>query len=290
MPRSAPLRLGISAATVRPGMRSAWATISAASPNCGMSFAGTKEQTSISGMPAAASAVHHAVLSAVGMNSCTLCNPSRMPTSRTQTSIAAVIVFPFSVPRYDPPTLTSPARGEGIQRLCRHVATYFSLPLDGGGSGRGCLGARSSQKHLVPSLALEHRLALLIEGTDALVAVSSADQSIIGLDLEEEAVFQIHLQAVMDRLLRLADRQRRIGADRRRRREHRRHQFGAGAQPVDDTPLKRLRCAERPSGQDDLLGAPLTDRARQKLGPAGAGHDAERHLGERETRLRHRIG
>src|SRR5260221_1479227 len=41
---------------------------------------------SISGTPAAASAEHHAFLSSVGMNSCTLCNPSRMPTSRTKTS------------------------------------------------------------------------------------------------------------------------------------------------------------------------------------------------------------
>src|SRR5260370_30802116 len=71
-----------------------------------------------------------------------------------------------------------------------------------------------------PSLALEQRLALLIEGADALVAVSRADQPIIGLDLEEEAVLQIHLQTVMDRSLGLADRERRIGADRRRRRQH----------------------------------------------------------------------
>src|SRR5476649_2446342 len=146
MPRSAPLRLGVSAATVRPGMRSACATTSAASLNCGRSFGGTKEHTSISGMPAAASSVHHAFLVSVGMNSWTLCSPSRMPTSRTQTSI-----FPL------------------ISRSFR-----------------------------TNSFALEHRLALLVEGADALAAILGADQAIIRLDLEQEAILEIHLQTVMD--------------------------------------------------------------------------------------------
>ncbi len=76
-------------------MRSACSTTSAASLNCGSSFGGTKEQTSISGMPAPASAVTQAFLSDVGMISGMLCNPSRMPTSRTVTSISAAMMLSF---------------------------------------------------------------------------------------------------------------------------------------------------------------------------------------------------
>ena len=50
---SAPLRLGTSAITVRPGSVIACRTTSAASAICGSSLAGTKEATSISRTPAA---------------------------------------------------------------------------------------------------------------------------------------------------------------------------------------------------------------------------------------------
>src|SRR5947199_1143813 len=183
MPRSAPLRFGVSAATVRPGMRSACATISPASANCGRSLGGTNEQTSISGMPASASAVHHAFLASVGMISCTLCSPSRMPTSRTQTSILPLISRSF-------------------QNHARFSSEIWV--------------ARSTSATSPP---LERGLALLVEGADALVAVLGPDQPVIGLDLEHEAVLQIHLQPVMDRLFGLADRERRVGADRRLRLE-----------------------------------------------------------------------
>ena len=49
----APLRLGTSAITMRPGSVTAWRTTSAASAICGSSFAGTKDATSISRTPAA---------------------------------------------------------------------------------------------------------------------------------------------------------------------------------------------------------------------------------------------
>jgi len=93
MPRSAPLRFGISAVTVRPGISSARSQTCAASTNCGISFGGTKEQTSISGMPAAASASSQASFSAVGMKALTFCNPSRMPTSQTCTSTRSLMGF-----------------------------------------------------------------------------------------------------------------------------------------------------------------------------------------------------
>jgi len=68
-------------------MVSACATTSPASASCGSSLGGTNDETSISGMPAAASASSQAFLVSVGMMSGMLCSPSRMPTSRTMASI-----------------------------------------------------------------------------------------------------------------------------------------------------------------------------------------------------------
>ena len=47
--------------------------------------------------------------------------------------------------------------------------------------------------------------------------------------------------------------------------------------------------AVRAAGQDQLLGAALADGARQGLRAAAAGHDAERHLGQREARILGRV-
>jgi len=72
-------------------MPSALRTTSSASVNCGTTFAGTKEVTSISGTPAAASASIQASFSAVGNSSGRSCSPSRSPTSHTTTSMDSLI-------------------------------------------------------------------------------------------------------------------------------------------------------------------------------------------------------
>jgi hypothetical protein len=82
----------MSAATDRPGMVSACATTSAASLNCGISLGGTKEQTSISRTPAAASALIHAFFASVGMNIFVFCRPSRGPTSLISTSMVLMVL------------------------------------------------------------------------------------------------------------------------------------------------------------------------------------------------------
>jgi hypothetical protein len=46
---------------------------------------------------------------------------------------------------------------------------------------------------------------------------------------------------------------------------------------------------ERLTRQNYLLGAPHADRTRQVLRARRARHDAERHLGQREARRRHRV-
>src|SRR5229473_592081 len=288
MPRSAPFRLGISAATVRPGMLSACFTTSPASLNCGSSLGGTKEHTSISGTPAAASAVHHAFLASVGMNSGTLCSPSRMPTSRTQTSMFPLIAIPFIARSRTRQCVLRDALSRALLRMRQMVLPSIIYLILRSVQRTRLEGRKVAVQALSPSL--EHRLALLVEGADAFAAVFRPDQPIIRLDLEHEAAFQIHLQTVMDRLLGLADRQRRVAADPRRRFHRLRHQLGARAQAVDDAPVERLLRPERKPGEDDLLGAPLADRARQQLRAAGARHDPQRHLGEREARLGYRIG
>ena len=45
-----------------------------------------------------------------------------------------------------------------------------------------------------------------------------------------------------------------------------------------------FRGGKRLAGQDQFLGAALADGARQGLGAAAAGHDAERNLGQRKAR------
>src|SRR5579885_2870975 len=241
MPRSAPLRLGISADTVRPRISSARLQISAASTNCGISFGGTKEQTSISGMPAAASASSQASFSAVGMNTLTFCKPSRMPTSQTWTSMGSLMGISFA---------------------------------------RSDIGSSSA----------ELRLALLVEGADAFLAVLGANHAVVRLDLEAEGRAQVHLHAVDHGFLRLPHGDRRIGGDGGGGGEHLGHQSVRLAELIEDAPFERFLGAEGLAGKDDLLGATLAHGARQELRAAGTGHDAERHLRQRKPRSLDRVG
>src|SRR5512134_4207519 len=79
--------------------------------------------------------------------------------------------------------------------------------LAAAGCRRGLRGPAAS------SLALKSRLALLVEGAHALFSVFGADELVVGLDLEAIAGEEIHLQAVVHRLLRLAHCERGISGD-----------------------------------------------------------------------------
>src|SRR6185312_17157659 len=59
----------------------------------------------------------------------------------------------------------------------------------------------------------EPRRALLVEGQDALASIVRRHQPIVGLDLEQHAVGERKLQAVVDRALRLAHRERAVTGD-----------------------------------------------------------------------------
>src|SRR5262245_37842035 len=141
----------------------------------------------------------------------------------------------------------------------------------------GCLGAQANSMlaERPNSAALELWFAFLVEGQDAFAAVFRVDELIVGLDLEAVSGADLHLAAVADRFLRLPGGEGCVGGDHLRRVECR-LQHGTGlAQAVDQSPCVCLLGRKRPGGEDDLLGASLTDRARQVLGAAGAGDDAQ---------------
>jgi hypothetical protein len=89
-------RFGTSTAMRSPRLARAASTTSAQSAICGSTLGDTKEPTSISGMPAVASAATQRALSAVGIMRLMLCNPSRGPTSLIVTSLGFIRVSPVS--------------------------------------------------------------------------------------------------------------------------------------------------------------------------------------------------
>src|ERR1700704_1805489 len=80
---------------------------------------------------------------------------------------------------------------------------------------------------------LEARLALFVERGDALAAVLGRDHAVIGFDLEHHAAREIHLQPVMDRMLGLAHRDRRVVGDAAGGLHRLVEQAVGRAQPVD---------------------------------------------------------
>ena len=111
------LRFGTNTATRRPGMVSAWATTAAASAICGNTFGETNEPTSISRKPARAKASIQRFFASVGIVRLRLCNPSRGPTSLTNTSISCGVpdIASFLFDAEAPPVMarwrSSSARG-----------------------------------------------------------------------------------------------------------------------------------------------------------------------------------
>src|SRR5512134_1356727 len=134
------------------------------------------------------------------------------------------------------------------------------------------------------SATLEVRLALLVEGAHAFAAVLGIDEAVVGFDLVAVAGEQVHLQPVVDGLLRLAHRDRRVRGDLSRGLERFGERCAGLADLVHQAPGRALLCAESTRGEDQLLGAPLANGARKVLRAGPARHDAQAQLGERELR------
>src|SRR5271154_1981729 len=67
------------------------------------------------------------------------------------------------------------------------------------------------------SSTLEARFALFVERGNAFAAVFGWHHAVVGLDFEHHAGGEVHLQAVMDRMLGLPHRNRRVVGDSARR-------------------------------------------------------------------------
>ena len=154
------------------------------------------------------------------------------------------------------------------------------------------LAERHHRRHVADtascSSSLEARLALLVEGAHALVAILGRDLALIGLDLEQQPA---RMSICRPKWIEFLAWRTAIGAlpQMVRGPGERRASACPARHVVDYAPVERFLGAKRLAGEDELLGAALADRARQELRAAGAGHDAERHLGEREARRRRRI-
>src|SRR6266702_7666793 len=156
---------------------------------------------------------------------------------------------------------------------CRAEATAVTLTVEESGD----------------SAALELRLAFFVERADAFLAVFGSNEAIVGRDLELHGRSEVHAEPLANGAPRLANRERCVGRDSRGGLERRIEQPRWLAQPVDDAPGKRLLRRKGPRCEDQLLCTPLAHGARERL-RAAAWHDAERHLGERESRRFRGIG
>src|SRR5204862_4659912 len=92
-------------------------------------------------------------------------------------------------------------------------------------------------RSLLPSL--EARLALFVERGDALAAVLGRDHAVVCLNLEHHAAREIHLQPIMDRMLGLAHRDRRVLGDAAGGFHRLVEQAVRRAQLVDHAPFER---------------------------------------------------
>src|SRR5258705_1589811 len=95
-------------------------------------------------------------------------------------------------------------------------------------------------------VALEVRLALLVEGAHALAAVGGVHQPVVGLDLEAIAAEEIHAEPVVDGFFRLAHGERAVAGDRRRGLAGFLDQVARLADAVYESPIEALAGAERP--------------------------------------------
>src|SRR5687768_7681195 len=171
---------------------------------------------------------------------------------------------------------TARSSASGICRIeCLRKASRSFL-------GRSRLPIWSARAGGVMLLALEARLSLLVEGAHAFLAIVGGDELVVGLDLEAVAGREVHLQAVVHRLLRLAHGERRVLGDVARDGERLLEDIVADA--VHHSPFVSLLGSERLRGEDELLGAPLAGGASEVLRTAPARHEAEPRLRKGEAR------
>ena len=96
--RTAPLSFGTSAEKRVPGLRWMRAMTSSASRSAGMALGDTKDVTSMRGTPVAESRSTTSTLRSVGIQSGSIWNPSRVPTSQSVTRCGSFMRAPPGLP------------------------------------------------------------------------------------------------------------------------------------------------------------------------------------------------
>ena len=97
--------------------------------------------------------------------------------------------------------------------------------------------------------------------------------------LENQAIFERHLEPAVDRLDAERDRERAVAENRLHHFSCHVHQLRCRRQLVDETDSVRLGRIDRLAGHEELHRAPLADEAREALAPSVPGQNAELALG-----------
>src|SRR5256886_5118790 len=135
---------------------------------------------------------------------------------------------------------------------------------------------------MAPLLAGEARLSLFEKRLRALDAILGGPEERRQVVLETEAVVERQAEPLHDRLLRVAQRHRRL------LREHPRERLGGGLNlarrdhALDEPDPERLARVDARAGQDHLERLAATHQPGQALRAAAARDDREIHLGEAE--------
>src|SRR5688572_22560959 len=144
--RTAPLSLGTSAAYTVPGRRLICAITASASLRAGIAFGDTNDVTSILGSPVADSRSTTSTLRSVGIQSGSIWNPSRVPTSQMSTRLGSFMLASPCRPGWRP---GSPAERERAPHRADHdLGGEVSMQCDHRLHARAVLGHDVFHRHL----------------------------------------------------------------------------------------------------------------------------------------------
>src|SRR5882672_3848137 len=140
----------------------------------------------------------------------------------------------------------------------------------------------------VSSSPLESRDALFQEGGRSFLLVlgCGAEPEVRGL--EQQAIALVRLQALVNRLQRQLDGDRRVGGDLVHDRFGARDEIGCRHHLIDQAHAIGVLRRDHLSTQDELQGAALADQTRQALRSAAARNESQGDLGLAEFRGLHR--
>src|SRR5262245_54692371 len=150
-------------------------------------------------------------------------------------------------------------------------------------------GQRLYLDEALASASGELRLALFGEGRDALLRVLSRGQPAERVRLADEVLHMVALEHVVDSDLRSGEGQRALRSERRGHLTDAPHPPPRLVNRANETDPQRLAGVDRAPGENQVLRHAQPADAREPLGSAPAGDEAEADLGLAELRLRGRV-